>query len=95
MGFIQNKQVGKEEPALNTRRPLMFTLSRHPPFDVLHDTHAPSVTPPGDHAHVSDLELDGLDRLAGLEVHLDRVVHLDNHTIAIQRETQTHGKNVN
>lgn len=46
------------------------------PLDVLHDAHAAGVTAPRDHAHVADLELDGVDRLARLEVHLDGVVHL-------------------
>lgn len=46
------------------------------PLDVLHDAHAAGVTAPRDHAHVADLELDGVDRLASLEVDLDRVVHL-------------------
>lgn len=43
---------------------------------MLHDAHAAGVATPSDHAHVSDLELDRVDRLTGLEVHLDRVVHL-------------------
>lgn len=46
------------------------------PLDVLHDSHAPRVTPSGDHANVTNVELDRLDRLSSLQVHLDRVVHL-------------------
>lgn len=44
---------------------------------MLHDAHAPSVAPPGDHAHVADLKLDGLDGLSGLEVNFDGVVNLN------------------
>lgn len=45
---------------------------------MLHDAHAAGVASPGDHAHVSDLELDGVDRLSRLQVHLDGVVNLRN-----------------
>ena len=43
---------------------------------MLHDAYATRVAPSGDHANVADLELDGLDRLAGLKIHLDAVVDL-------------------
>lgn len=49
---------------------------KNSPLDVLHDAHAAGVAPPRDHAHVADLELDGVDGLARLQVHLDRVVNL-------------------
>lgn len=54
-------------------------LQHHPnsPLDVLHDTHAAGVASPGNHAHVSDLELDGVDGLARLQIHLDGVVDLE------------------
>lgn len=50
------------------------------PLDVLHDAHTASVASPRDHAHVPDLELDGLDGLSGLEIDLDGVVNLKEPT---------------
>lgn len=51
---------------------------------MLHDADAAGVTSAGDHAHVADLELHRLDRLAALEVDLDGVVNLSQTTMAAQ-----------
>lgn len=46
------------------------------PLDVLHHSHTPGVAPPRDHAHVSDLKLDSLNRLARFEVDLHHIMDL-------------------
>ena len=67
---------GAQPHEYNNREALSRQSPSPLPLDVLHDAHAAGVAPPRDHAHVSDLELDGVDGLARLEVHLDGVVHL-------------------
>lgn len=63
-------------PWIWTKKMALEKRKKKSPLDVLHDAYAPCVAPPRDHAHVADLELDRLDRLARLKVHLDGVVDL-------------------
>lgn len=56
---------------------------------MLHDAHAAGVASASDHAHVADLELDGLDGLAALQVNLDGVVNLNQPTkVAVRGKTE-------
>lgn len=65
------QEYGKEANSIRKNETAAFA-----PLNVLHNADTTSVTPPRDHAHVANLELDGIDRLARLDVHLDCVIHL-------------------